>query len=76
MSQELQKKIDDDRLSHEPWKLEEAKAIRKVKFAPVIDQCDEGEVPALGQAQIDEHFERVRMLKGSFPLCKYNTSCT
>ena len=43
-------KIDDDRLSQEPWKLEEAKAIRKVKFAAVIDQCDEGEVPALGQA--------------------------
>ena len=32
----------------------------------VIDQCHEGEVPALGQAQIDEHFKRVRMLKGSF----------
>ena len=60
-------KIDDDRLSQELRKLEEAKAVRKVKFAAVIDQCDESEVPALGQAQI-EHFERVRMLKGSFPL--------
>ena len=30
-------KIDDDRLSQEPRKLEEAKAIRKVKFAAVID---------------------------------------
>ena len=64
-------KIDDDRLSQEPRKLEEAKAIRKIKFAAVIDQRDEGEVPALGQAQIDEHFERVRMLEGVFPFGRF-----
>ena len=64
-------KIDDDRLSQEPRKLEEAKAIRKVKFAAVIDQCDEGEVPALGQAQIDEHFERVRHAEGVFPFGRF-----
>ena len=39
-------KIDDDRLSQEPQKLEEAKAIRKAKFASVIDQCDEGDPSA------------------------------
>ena len=61
-------KIDDDRLSKELRKLEEAKAIRKVKFAAAINHCDEGDVPAHGQTQSDEHFEKVRMLKGSFLL--------
>ena len=61
-------KIDDDRLSQMLRKVKESKVVRKVKFASVIDQCDDGEVPGLGQAQIDEHFERIRMLKGSFPL--------
>ena len=44
-------KIDDDRVLQKPRKLE-----------TVINQSDESELPALGQAQIDEHFERVRML--------------
>ena len=61
-------KIDDDRFSQEPRKLKKSKAVRKFKFASVIDHCDGGEVPAPDQTQIDEHFERVRMLKGSFPL--------
>ena len=61
-------KIDDDRLSQKHRKVKDSKVVRKVKFASVIDQCDDGEVLGLGQAQIDEHFERIRLLKGSFPL--------
>ena len=57
-------KIDDDRLSQKLRKVKESKVVRKVKFACVIDQWDDGEVPGLGEAQIDEHFERIRMLKG------------
>ena len=67
-------KIDDDRFSQEPRKLKKSKAVRKFKFASVIDQCDGIEVPAPGQTQIDEHFERVRMLKGSFPLVDCETT--
>ena len=56
---------DDDRVPRERLKLDALKDVRKVKFASVIDQCDEGEVPAPGQAQIDEHVERVRSVRAS-----------
>ena len=57
-------KSDDDRPSQKLRKVKESKAVRKVKFASVIDQCDDGEVPGLGRSQIDENFQRIRMLKG------------
>ena len=44
-----------------------SKAVRKVKFASVIDQCNEGEVPALGMAQTEEHFENGSYAEGVFP---------
>ena len=66
-------KIDDDRFSQEPRKLKKSKAVRKFKFASVIDHCDGGEVPAPGQTQIDEHFERVRMLKSVLPVGRLRT---
>ena len=57
MSSVTANKIDDDRLSKEPRNRDESTVVLKVKFAAVIDQWDEGEVPTLRQAQIDEHLK-------------------
>ena len=66
-------KIDDDRLSQEP-KRKESKAVRRVEFAYVIDQCGEGDAPALGQALIDEHFlKKGSHAEGVLPFGRFRT---